>query len=152
MRFRVGHQHSQFWPILVSFVDYYSPFSGPRAISTIKEPWGAFTCRSSTLVVFVDSNPFHGLFLTVLVSQRDCHRCRTLGCAYGLVVKTCSLGRFWPVSWIITLFWGPELTSTIDELRGAFTCQSSSLTILADSGPFHALLFSVLGSQSDFHG
>ena len=42
VRLHVGHQHSQFWPILVSFVDYYSPFSGPRAISTINEPGGAF--------------------------------------------------------------------------------------------------------------
>ena len=40
------------------------------------------------------------------------------------------------------------MISTIDELRGAFTCQSSSLTILADSGPFHALLLSVLGFRA----
>ena len=151
MRLRVGHQHSQFWPILVSFLDYYSPFSGPRAISTINEPWGAFTSRSSTLVVFVNSNPFHGLLLTVLVSQRDFHRCRTPRCAYVLVVKTCSLGRFWPVSWIITRYWGPEVTCTIDELWGAFTCRSSTLTILANSGQFRGLLLTVFGFQSDFH-
>ena len=30
------------------------------------EPQGAFTCRSSTLVVLADSCPFHGLLLTVL--------------------------------------------------------------------------------------
>ena len=35
----------------------------------INEPWGAFTCRSSTLAVFVDSDPFHGLLLTVLGPQ-----------------------------------------------------------------------------------
>ena len=35
--------------------------------------------------------------------------------------------------------------------RGAFTCRSSTLTILADSGMFCALLLTVLGSQSDFH-
>ena len=35
---RVGHQHSQFWPILVCFVQYYSMFWGPRAISTIDDP------------------------------------------------------------------------------------------------------------------
>ena len=26
VRLRVGHQHLQFWPILVHFMDYYSPF------------------------------------------------------------------------------------------------------------------------------
>ena len=35
----------------------------------INEPWGVFTCRSSTLAVFVDSDPFHGLLLTVLGPQ-----------------------------------------------------------------------------------
>ena len=32
-------------------------------ISRIYEPSGAFTCRSSTLAVFVDSDPFRGLLL-----------------------------------------------------------------------------------------
>ena len=35
-------------------------------ISTINEPWDAFTCRSSTLTVLSNSDPFHGLLLTVL--------------------------------------------------------------------------------------
>ena len=52
MRLRVGHQHSQFWPILARFMDYYSLFWGPRVISTINESWGAFMCRSSTLAVW----------------------------------------------------------------------------------------------------
>ena len=39
MRLRVGHQHSQFWPILARFLDYYSLFWGPEVISTINEPW-----------------------------------------------------------------------------------------------------------------
>ena len=30
-------------------------------ISTINEPWGAFTCRSSTPAVLADSGPFRGL-------------------------------------------------------------------------------------------
>ena len=38
MRLRVGHQHSQFWPNLACFVDYYSLFWGPGVISTIDEP------------------------------------------------------------------------------------------------------------------
>ena len=42
MRLRVGHQHSQFWPILGRFVDYYSLFLGPGVIYTINEPWVRF--------------------------------------------------------------------------------------------------------------
>ena len=57
----VGHQHSQVWPILARFMDYYSLFWDPRVISTINEPWGAFTCRLSTLAIFANSGPFHGL-------------------------------------------------------------------------------------------
>ena len=48
-------------------------------------------------------------------------------------------------------FCGPKAISTIDEPRGAFTCRSSTLTILADSGPFRGLLITILGSLSDFH-
>ena len=58
MRLRVGHQHSQFWPSLARFVDYYSLFWGPGVISTIDEPQGALTCRSSTLAVLADSGRF----------------------------------------------------------------------------------------------
>ena len=64
VRLRVGRQHSQFWPILAHFLDYYSLFWAPGVISTIDEPWGAFACRSSTLVVSADSGPFHGLLLS----------------------------------------------------------------------------------------
>src|SRR3954467_2542713 len=71
VRLCVGHQHPQFWPVLTGFVDYYSLFWGPGQISTIDEPRGAFTCRSSTPAVFVDSSLFHGLLLTVLVSRTD---------------------------------------------------------------------------------
>ena len=58
MRLSVGDQHSQFWPILARFVDYYSLFWDPGVISTIDEPQGALTCRSSTLVVLADFGPF----------------------------------------------------------------------------------------------
>ena len=72
---RVGHQQSQFWPIQARFMDYYSPFWGPKAISMVVELQGAFTIRSSTLAVLADSDPFHGLLLTVLGSQSDLHGC-----------------------------------------------------------------------------
>ena len=60
-------------------------------------------------------------------------------------------GRIWPVSWTITQFWGPEVISTIDEPRGTFKCRSTTLTILANSGPFRGLLLTVLGSQCNFY-
>ena len=65
MRLRVGHQYSQFWPILVRFKHYYSSFWGARVISTIDDPRNAFTCLFSTLTVPANSDPFRGLFLTV---------------------------------------------------------------------------------------
>ena len=50
-----------------------------------------------------------------------------------------------------SLFWGPEVISTINEPQGAFTCRTSTLTVLANSGPFHELVLTVLGSRSDSH-
>ena len=73
VRLRVGHQHSQFWPILTRILDYYSLFWGPEEISIVVEAQGALTCRSSRLAVLADSGPFHGLLLTVLGSQSDFH-------------------------------------------------------------------------------
>ena len=34
-------------------------------MSTSNEPWRAFTCRSSTLVVSADSGPFRALLLSI---------------------------------------------------------------------------------------
>ena len=73
VRLHVRRQHSQFWPILSRFVDYYSPYWGPETISTVVEPKGALTCRSSTLAILADSGPFCGLLLTVLGSRSDFH-------------------------------------------------------------------------------
>ena len=75
MRLRVDHQHSQFWPILARFVDYYLLFWGPGVISMINEPMDVLMCRSSTLIVLADSGPFHGLLLTVLGSPSDFRSC-----------------------------------------------------------------------------
>ena len=61
MRLRVGHQHSHIRAILIRFVHYYSAFWGPRAISTIDEPRGAFICSSSKLKVLTKSDLFSGL-------------------------------------------------------------------------------------------
>ena len=118
MRLRLCHQHSQFWPILTRFVDYYSSFRGPEEISIVVEPQGALMCRSSTLTVLANSGPFLRLLLTVLGSY--------VGREHS------QFGRFWPVSWTITLFFGPSVISMIYEPRGAFTCRSMTLTILAN--------------------
>ena len=72
-RLLVGHKYPQFWLILTRFVDYYSLFWGPGVISTIDEPQGALTCRSSTLAVLADSGLFRGLLLIVLGSRSDFH-------------------------------------------------------------------------------
>ena len=90
------------WPILAHFMDYYSLFWGPRVISTIDEPRGAFTCRSSTLAVFVDSDPFRGLLLTVLGSRSDSMVVEPPRYAYVSVINIRIFGRFWPVSCTMT--------------------------------------------------
>ena len=75
VRLRVGHQHSQFWPILARLVDYYSLLWGPGVVSMVNEPGETFTCRSSTLTVLTGFDPFLGLLLTVLGSRSDFHSC-----------------------------------------------------------------------------
>ena len=113
VRLRVGHQHSQFWPTLPRFMDYYSLFWYLGAISMIDAPRGALTFCSPAII-----------FRSILGSFMDYY----------------------------SPFWGPRAISTIDDPRGAFTCPSSTVAIFADSGPFRALLLTVLGSESDFHG
>ena len=46
--------------------------------------------------------------------------------------------------------WGPRAIFMVAEAQGVLTCRSSTLAILADSGPFHGLLLIDLGFQSDF--
>ena len=112
MRLRLGHQHSQFLPILARFVDNYSLFWGPGVISTINEPWGAFRFGHQ-----------HSRFWPILTHFMD---------YYSPVL-------------------GPKAIYIVVEPQGALTCQSSTLTALADSGMFRGLLLTVLGSWSDFH-
>ena len=63
--------------------------------------------------------------------------------------------QFWPILArfvdYYSLFWGPGVSPMIDEPQGALTCPSSTLAVLAESGPFSGLLLTVLGSWSDFH-
>ena len=101
MRLRLGHQHSLFWLILARFVDYYSPFWGPRAITTINDSRGVFTCGSSTLAILAESGPFHGLLVTFwgsgeiyrIYETRGAFTCRSLTLEF--------LVQIWPVLWTI---------------------------------------------------
>ena len=45
-------------------------------------------------------------------------------------------------------FWGHKVISMLVELQGALTCRSSTLEVLADSGPFRGLLLTVLGLEA----
>ena len=72
MRLRVGHQHSQVLLIPTRFVDYYSPFWGPKEISIFVEPQGVLACWSSRLAVLADFGPFLNYY-TVLASRSDFH-------------------------------------------------------------------------------
>ena len=109
-------------------------------------------CRSSTLTVFADSGPFLGLLLTVLRSRSNFQI--VLNPKVRLHVSH-QHSQFWPILArfldYYSLFWGPEVISIVVESQGALTCRSSTLTVLADSGPFHGLLYTALGSRSDFH-
>ena len=107
-RLHVSDQHSQFWPILVRFLDYYSPFSGPQVISTTNEPRGAFTCRSSTFVVLADSGPLHGLSHIVLGSRSDIHGCRIPRYAYVSVINTRSFVDSGPFRALLLTFLGSQ--------------------------------------------
>ena len=42
-------------------------------------------------------------------------------------------------------FWGPVVFSIVVEPQGALMCQSSTIAVLADSGPFSGLLLAVSG-------
>ena len=42
-------------------------------------------------------------------------------------------------------FLGGEAIYLVDVPHGALTCMTLTLTVLADSGPFHGLLLTVLG-------
>ena len=63
--------------------------------------------------------------------------------------------QFWPILArfmdYYSLFWGRRVISMINKPLDVLTCRSSTLTVLADSSPFHGLLLTVLGSESDYH-
>ena len=106
---RVRRQHSQFWPILTRFVDYYSLLWGPKAISMVVEPQGAVTCRPSIITVLADFGPFHGQLLTDFGSHSDFHDLRTSGCVYVSFINIPRFVQFRVLSCTITQCFGdPE--------------------------------------------
>ena len=111
VRLCIGHQQSQFRPILARFLDYNSVFG----------------------------------------SRSDFHGRRTPAC---LCVDHQHL-KFWPILARFMDYYSPfcghEEISIVVEPQGALTCWSSTLIVLANSGPFRGLLLTVLGSRSDFH-
>ena len=151
MFLRVGQQHSQFWLILACFMDYYSPFSGPKAISMVVELQGALTCPSSTITVWADSGPFLGLLLYFGVSESFP---RLMNPWVRLCVRH-QHPQFWPILTCFadyySPFWGPVAISIVVEPQDVLMCWSLRLAVWADSSPFRGLLLTVLGSRSDFH-
>ena len=124
MPLRVGYQYSQFWPILARFVDYCSLFWGPAVISMINEPRGAFTCRSSTLAVLVDSGPFRGLLLTFFGPRGDSMINDPLvhlrvGYQHSRFLST--LTRFVDH---YSPFWGPKAIYMVVEPQGVLKCRT----------------------------
>ena len=112
VRLRVSHQQSQYWLILAHFVDHYSMFRGPKAISTIDDPRGAFPCPSSILTLLANSDTFRGLLLTVWDLE-----------ATSIVVETqCAL---------------PCRSSTLIVLTDSGPFRGLLLTVLGSRSDFH---------------
>src|SRR3954467_10123719 len=106
---------------------HYSPFWVPVAISTIDEPYGAFTSWSSTLAVLVNSGPLHGLLITVSWAINH---------YFGFPERL------------------PPLTKPRVHLRPGHQ-HSQFWPILPNymgyKSPFHGPLITILGSRRDFH-
>ena len=69
VRLRVGLLHSQFWPILTRFMDYYSPFWGSQSdLHGCRTPRCAYVLVVKTCSL-VDSGPFLGLLLSFCVPK-----------------------------------------------------------------------------------
>ena len=151
MCLRVGQQHSQFWLILARFMDYYSPFWGPKAISMVVELQGALTCRSSTITVWADYCPFLGLLLYFGVSE-SFPRLTNSGVRLRVGHQHSHI-RLILVRFVhyYSAFWGPRAISTIHEPRVRLCVHHQhsqfwpNLTCFVD---YYSLFW---GPRSDFH-
>ena len=139
MRLLVGHQRSQFWPVLVRFMDYYPPFWGPRVVSTIDDPRDAFKCMSSTETVWANSEQFPEC-LNTEVRLRVGHQ----------------HSQFWTILARFmdhySPFWGPGVISTIDEPGARLHVSHQHSRFLSMLTSFVDYYSPFLGSQSALHG
>ena len=89
-------------------------------------------------------SPFCGpKAISMVVEPKTCLRVGRHASRYGSI-----LARF--VDYY-SPFWVPKAISIVVEPQGALTSRSSTLVVLADSGPFRGLLLTILESWSDFH-
>ena len=87
MRLRVGHQHSQFWPILARFLDYYSVFWSKRDFHDLGTPWCVYVSVNDTHNFGQFLVCFFVLLLTVLASQSGFHYLQSVG-AFAFLSST----------------------------------------------------------------
>ena len=95
-------QKSQFWPIVTSFLYYYSLILGPTTIEMFQEPWGPVSWNSSKHAVLAYSGQFCMLLVTDFGSRCDPNVLGTPRFGYGEHVKTRSFALFWPILYAIT--------------------------------------------------
>ena len=131
-------------------MDYYSPFWGPEAICVVIKPEGALMCRSSTLAVLADSDPFRGLLLTDFRSRGDPNIRGTPGVRLRGPRKNphiwsilTSFLRYYP------LILGPGAIRTFVEPRGPVMGMLSKLVDLVPYSQFSVLLPTNFGSPGD---
>ena len=117
----------------------------------VVESQGVLTCWSSGLEVWADSDPFLGPLLSFGVSK-SIPRLMNPGVRLRVGHQH---SRFWSIVTRFVVYYspflGPVVISIVIEPQGALTCRSSTIAVLADSGPFHGLSLTILGSRSDFH-
>ena len=142
------HIFGQFWPVSWTITHHFG----------VQERFPRLTIPGVRLRV----RQQHSRFLTILARFMDYYSPFCGHEAISIVVKpkVClrvghQHSQFWPILTrfvdYYSPFWGPKVISILVRPQGALMCRSSTLIVLADSGPFHGLLLTVFGSQSDFH-
>ena len=122
MCLRVRRLGSKFWPILTRFIDYYSLFSGPRAISIVVEPQGALTCQSSKSQfwpILVRFMHYYSLLWGPGVISMIEEPWGALTCRSSTLAILSILTRF--VDYY-SPFWGPNVISMVVDPEGVLTC------------------------------
>ena len=136
MCLRVGHQHSRFLSIVTHFVDYYSPFWGPIAISIVVEP-----------KVDLHVGHQHPHFLSIVTRFVDYYSPFWYPVVFSIVVEPQGALTCWSSTIAVSADFGPfpgllltglgSQSGFLDcRTLGASMCRSSTLAVLADSGRF----------------